>query len=167
MSDENYVLLGDVIHENGLGTTQYTSRYTHGVFEFDGYPNLCQGLRLLDISTDRYHSTLIHKDDAEKFAQRVREFYLYMGNLFNLTQQLLATQSALNSGRGVNCISEIVRSFSTNHFCTAKAVCFHEADKISNYTELVALIKQLFWSWEDHPWSALELMRAEKSKQKL
>ncbi len=71
--DENgYVSFGDVASEILDGTTQQISRYADGRLEEDGYPNLAKDLRF-NGRIDMYHSLRIHKDDVEKFAERVKK----------------------------------------------------------------------------------------------
>ncbi len=64
---DGYVNFGDVSREF-ISTCQQGIKYTGG-WEWDGYPNLGEGLRIKGNRED-YHSVKIHKDDIDEFIRR-------------------------------------------------------------------------------------------------
>ena len=73
VDEDGFVSFGDVSHKILNGTTQQISRYADGRLEEDEYPNLAEDLRFSG-RIDMYHSLRIHKDDVEKFVERVEEY---------------------------------------------------------------------------------------------
>ena len=70
---KNYIPFGDVAHNFLHEQTQYASRYLDGRH---GSPNFGKDIRFKWLSPHDhdYHSIVIHKDDVEKFVQRVIKY---------------------------------------------------------------------------------------------
>ena len=66
----DYVHFGDVARDRCGMQCQYASRYLMGEL---GHGNLGEGLRWYGDTAD-YHGLEIHKDDADEFVRRVREY---------------------------------------------------------------------------------------------
>ncbi len=161
---EGFVLIGDVVHANGLGQTQYASRYTHG--QIPEYPNLCEGMNPLRILPNHnWHAIKIHADDAETFVARVNTYRAWEHSLWEITQNLLRLAESKTQGRGMLCVHDIVMDIRRCYYARAKATCFNESDKLSTYPEIKELIKKLFWSWEEHPWSFIEELQQHREDQ--
>lgn len=65
-----FIRFGEIARSRLNQQSQYASRYIDGR---NGYPNLGEGLRFQGESHD-YHSVEIHKDDVDKFVNRVFNF---------------------------------------------------------------------------------------------
>lgn len=65
--NEDYINFGDVARGQLHQQCQYACRY---LFETDGYAYFGEGIRTIGSAKD-YHSIKIHKDDVQKFVQRV------------------------------------------------------------------------------------------------
>jgi len=61
-----------------------------------------------------------------------------------------------NEGRGVGCVQTVVHYLSVDQIDQAKAVCFNESDKISNYPKIKKFIISELFQKNNHPWSAVE-----------
>ena len=72
----DYVEFGDVARGQLGQQCQYASRYLDGKC---GGPNLGEGIRFVWLSPGDYHSIIIHKDDVEKFVQRVIQYRKDLG----------------------------------------------------------------------------------------
>lgn len=72
----DYVNFGDLVRKRLHRQCQYVSRYVGGLCD---YPDLGEGLRFMERGkpvtySDDYHSLEIHKDDAEEFIKRVKDY---------------------------------------------------------------------------------------------
>lgn len=80
--------------------------------------------------------------------------------LSGIAFQLDELQKIENDGRGVSCVRSAVAYLRAGDLKIAKQICWHDHDKIINYSKLVEFIKNnLFEAGEEHPWSVLERLQ--------
>lgn len=73
--ESDYIRFGDVAIERCREQCQYAVRYLAGVHR---YADLASDLRWYGDTAD-YHKVMIHKDDADEFVRRMRDYRIKNG----------------------------------------------------------------------------------------
>lgn len=101
--------------------------------------------------------------ERESQSERDQEYYN------KLADKLDELQREKNNGRGVQCVSDIISYLRMGDIRSAKAIAWHDHDKINDalgvYKDIKkVLIRELFDDEKEHPWSVLERLKKQAEK---